>query len=287
MPFACMVSEGAESTSDEFDAALQDVVGAAQRAWPTFRIPFDVFAAYVRERLPADVPAIVGLRRMHVPDLYLACACGHGDAEAIAAFDKRCLGHLDRALGKMGIDRDVIAEVKQIIRSQVLVGDRARAEIVDFCGRGDLRGWIRVMAVRHAFRHNSRARREMAVENDELIQRMVAPENPELDYAKGFYRQQFKRAFEDALQALPDREQTLLRQHYIDGSTLEELATLYRVHRSTAARLLSRARTMVLEATRDRLISQLEVPSQDLDSILRMIWSQIEITLRGLRRGRK
>jgi len=287
LPIACTVSEGAESTSDEFDAALRDIIAVAQRACPTFVVPVDVFAAYVRERLATDVPPEVALRRMHALDLYLACACAHGNAEAIAAFDKRCLGPLDRALRRMGIDPDVIAEVKQTIRSRVLVGEGGRAEIVDFYGRGDLRGWVRVMAARHAFRMNSRARREVAIENDELLQRMVAPENPEIDYAKGLYRQQFKRAFEAALQALPDREQTLLRQHYIDGSTLDELATLYRVHRSTAARLLSRARTMVLEATRDQLISELQVPSQDLDSILRMIWSQIEITLRGLRRGRQ
>jgi RNA polymerase sigma-70 factor (ECF subfamily) len=276
-----------DTTSGELDAALRDIVGAAQRASPAFRIPSDVFAAYLRERLPRDVPPPVALRQMHTSDLYLACACAHGNAQALAAFEARCLSHLDRVLGKMGIKTDVIAEVKQSIRSRVLVGDGGPAEIVDFRGRGDLRGWVRVMAARQALRYERRSRREATMEDEELLQQMVAPENPELDYMKGFYRQRFKRAFEGALRALPDREQTLLRQHYVDSLTLDELASLYRIHRSTVARLLAHARGMVLEATREQLVSQLGVPSQDLDSILRTIWSQLEITLRGLRRGRK
>jgi RNA polymerase sigma-70 factor (ECF subfamily) len=273
-------------TADDFDATLRDIVGDAQRTCPTVRVPSDVFAAYLRDRLPADLPPSIALRRMHALDLYLACACAHGDPDAIAIFEQRCLGQLDGALSKMGIARDMIAEVKQEIRCRVLVGEGGRAEIVDFGGRGDLRGWVRVMATRQALRHQGHARREQAIEDDELWQQM-APETFDLDHRKGVYRREFKQAFESALHALPPREQTLLRQHYIDGTTLDELAILYRVHRSTAARLLARARALVLEATRDRLMSQLDLPPQDLDSILRMIWSRIEISLRGLRRARK
>lgn len=283
------VSEGVDATSEELklDAVLRDIIGAAQRTYPTFCLPPDVFVAYLRERLPADIAQPLALREMHTSDLYLACACANGDVQAFAAFDERCLSHLDRALSRMGIAIDVIAEVKQDICIRVLLGEGGRAEIVDFCGRGDLRGWVRVMAAREAVRRQCRARREVSVEDDELLQRMAASDNPELDYAKGLYRQEFKRAFESALRALPDREQTLLRQHYVDGLTLDELASLYRMHRATAARQLARARVLVFEDTRGRLMSQLDVLPQDLDSILRMVWSQIEISLRVLRRGRK
>jgi RNA polymerase sigma-70 factor (ECF subfamily) len=276
-----------ESAPSEFDTALRDVIGAVQRTCPTFHVSPDVFAAYLHERLPPDLPPPIALRRMHTSDLYLACACAHGDPGAIAAFDKHCLGQLDRALSRIGIDRDTIAEVKQEIRYRLLVGDGGHAEIVDFAGRGDLRGWVRVMATRRALRRQCRARRELATEDDELWQRLVSVEQPELDRMKEFYRHEFKRAFDTALRALPHREQTLLRQHYLDGATLDELAVLYRVHRSTVARLLGRARELVLAATRDRLMSQLEVPSRELDSILRIIWSRIEISLRALRRGRR
>jgi len=284
---ACSGSGAEESISDDFDTVLHDVIGGAQRSCPTFHLPPDVFIAYLRERLPLDLPPPIALRRMHTADLYLACGCARGDPSAIAAFDEQCLGRLDRALSKNGIDRDTIAEVKQEIRYRVLVGDGGHAEIIDFSGRGDLRGWVRVMAMRQALRHQSQARRNLATVDDELGQRLVSSEAPEVDHLKEVYRHKFKHAFEAALRALPHREQTLLRQHYVDGATLDELAQLYRVHRSTVARLLSRAREMVIAATRDHLMSQLEVPPEEIDSILRMIRSQIEISLRALRRVRR
>lgn len=143
------------------------------------------------------------------------------------------------------------------------------------------------MAVRQALQRQCRARREVPVEDDELLQRIEAPGNLALDHAKGLYRQEFKRAFEGALQALPDRQRTLLRQHYVDGLTIDELGSLYRVHRSTAARLLVRARLLVLEATRTRMMADLHVQSQDVDSIIRMIQSQVDINLDNLRRARR
>ena len=286
MSTSCVVSGVEESIPNDFDTVLRDVIETARCTCPTFHLSPDIFIAYLIERLPLDFPPPVALRRMHTSDLYLACACARGDPGAIAAFDERCLGQLDRSLSKIGIDRDTIAEVKQEIRCRVLVGDDGHAEILNFSGRGELRGWVRVMATRRALRRQGRARELAAVDN-ELRQHLVSSEQPEVDCSKEVYRHKFKHAFEAALQALPHRERTLLRQHYVDGATLDELAVLYRVHRATIARLLSRAREMVLAATRDQMMSQLEVPSQELDSILRMIRSRIEISLRALRRGRR
>ena len=280
----------AETDSDELLTMLLEVIASAQRAYPTFRIPPEIFATYVLDRLPADVAPLVALQRMYTSDLYLACGCACGEAPAIAAFEEHCLGPLDRVLASMGVDHAACADVTQEIRSRVLVGNirqARRAEILDFAGRGDLRGWIRVMAVRQALQRQERARRELPAEDSELLQQIADPDDLSLAHAKGVYREEFKRAFERALRALPDRQRTLLRQHYVDGLSIDELGSLYRVHRSTAARLVGRARILVLDATRARMRSQLGVESRDLDSILRLIWSQIDVSLRGLRRVRK
>jgi RNA polymerase sigma-70 factor (ECF subfamily) len=275
-----------DSSGDLSLDPVDHVVRAAQRACATFSLPPDVFVAYLRDRVPAGAPWPLALRQMHTTDLYLACACARGDVRALAAFDERCLRTLDRELARIGIDADTSAEVKQDIRRRVLFGDGGSPKIVGFSGRGDLRGWVRVMAVRLALQHKVRARREIAVDDDELLHQLTAPGDPELDHAKRVYRGEFKRAFEEVLRALPDRTRTLLRQHHVDGLTIDELARLYRVHRATAARLVARARVLVLDATRARLKDRLGVPSQDLDSILRMIRSQVEVSLRGLRRRR-
>jgi RNA polymerase sigma-70 factor (ECF subfamily) len=276
-----------EAAAAELDELLRELVASAERMWPTFTLPSDVFVTYLSDRLPDDVSCLLALRQTHASDLYLACACARGNVSALAAFDDRCVSRLDRVLRKMGFGVDVSAEVKQEIRVRVLFGGGGRPEILDFRGRGDLRSWVRVMAVRHALRHQHRTRLEVATEDEELLHKMGVPGAPELDHEKWVYREEFKRAFEGALSALPDRERTLLRQHHVDGLTIDELGRLYRVHRSTAARLLVRAREAVYEATRARMMSQLDVQSQDLDSILRMIQSQIDISLHALRGARK
>ena len=225
---------------------------------------------------------------MHTSDLYLACACAHGDLRAFTMFDDRCLRHVDRVLLAMGFDAGTIDDVKQEIRGRALIGDGIRPRIMEYSGRGHLRGWVRVMAVRQALQHRRRSHRERCVPDDELLSRVANTGDPALDYLKGIYRREFKSAFEAAVRALPARERTVLRQHYLDDVTLDELGSLYRMHRSSAARLVMRARVLVLEATRASLMSRLDVPSRDLDSILRLIRSQIEISVRALwRRPRR
>jgi RNA polymerase sigma-70 factor (ECF subfamily) len=279
---------GPEATPDDVEEALGNIISSAQLACPTFSVPTDVFLAYLRERLPADVPRWLALRQMHTSDLYLACGCALGEVGALAAFEDHCMRQLDRVLAKMRIAPEVGADLKQDIRIRILVGIGGRPEIVGFSGRGDLRGWVRVMAVRQALQHQCRARREVPVTDDELLQSAVVSGTSELDDAKQKYRKEFKRAFETALRALPDRERTLLRQHHVDGLSIDEIGALYRVHRSTAARLLTRVRVRLLETTRLHMMSELDMAPDDLDSIIRMIRSQIEISLRGLRRrGRR
>jgi RNA polymerase sigma-70 factor (ECF subfamily) len=277
----------ADTGANPIDGILLDLISTAQRTYPAVSLPLEVFVAYLADRAPAGVPMPLALRQMHTTDLYLACACARGDVRALAAFDDRCVRPLDRALFKMGVDSDLIADVKQELRHRLLVGDGQQPKIIDFGGRGDLRGWVRVMAVRHALLRLSRTRRERSLDGDELLEDLVGTSCPELDHVKRRYRKEFKRAFEGALRELPDRELTVLRQHYIDGLTLDELCALYRVHRSTAARMLVRARVLVLEGTRARMMSQLRVQPHDLDSIMRMIQSQLEVSLRGALRRRR
>jgi RNA polymerase sigma-70 factor (ECF subfamily) len=281
-------SRSRESRIDpgEHDAILLDTIGAARGAYSTIELPPEVFVAYLGDRLPVNVPLAVALRQTHTADLYLACACARRDVRAFALFEDRCVSRLERMLGKMGISDDLCAEIMQDIRDRVLIGSRGPAEILDFTGRGDLRGWVHVMAVRQAVRRQHRARRECPLDDGEMLEQAAVAGSPESEYVKRAYGQEFKAAFEGALRDLPDRERLLLRQHYVDALTIDELAALYQVHRSTAARLVERARLRVLEGTHAEMLSRLEVQPQDLESIIRMIRSQLEISLRALRRRR-
>ena len=101
------------------------------------------------------------------------------------------------------------------------------------------------------------------------------------------YRREFELALREAIQVLSDRERTLVRQHFLDGVTIFQLARLHRVHRATAGRWLENARDAILASTRARLMTRLDVPRGEVESIIRLVLSQLELNLRPLfRRSR-
>ncbi len=73
-----------------------------------------------------------------------------------------------------------------------------------------------------------------------------------------------------------------MRQHYLDGLTLDELATLYGTHRATAARWLAAARQALLDGTRQALMSRLRMPRAECESVIRMARSELDMTMRSL-----
>jgi RNA polymerase sigma-70 factor (ECF subfamily) len=268
---------------DDIEALLAEIVREARATWPEVEVAVEEFVAYVGGRLPSDEPVSVALPKMCTRDLYLALACIRGDARALAAFESYCLEALDGALARLSVSADVLVEVKQRLRRSLLVGDGASAPVIaQFSGRGNLRAWVRVIAVREALSMVRRARRDTPLEHDLLAQQLMPKDDPELSYLKGVYRQEFKNAFAETLRSLGDREATLLRQQIIDGLSIDELGALYRVHRATAARWLEHARRRLVEGTMSLLRSRLQVQSDELDSILRLIRSQLDVSVGGL-----
>jgi RNA polymerase sigma-70 factor (ECF subfamily) len=269
------------------DGVLAEVVAAARAAWPGIDLPNQVVASYLTERIPDGVDAERALAGMHTSDLYLACGCVLGDATAVSAFERHCLSIIDRTLPRQGFGDDVIAEVKQRMRLMLLVADDGPPGIADFEGRGELRRWVSVMAMREALGMARQRRRHAELDSDMLDESPLASDDAELAYLKRVYRHEFRIAFGEALQKLSDKDRLLLKQQFLDRLEVNEIARLHRVHRATLARWLDRARAAVLSNTRASLMRRLEVPPAELDSIVRLINSQLEVTLRLLLRHQK
>jgi RNA polymerase sigma-70 factor (ECF subfamily) len=96
------------------------------------------------------------------------------------------------------------------------------------------------------------------------------------------YREAFRQSFVEAVAALPPRERNLLRQNVIDGLSIDDLGKLYGAHRATAARWLAEARKELLAGTRVRLVERVGIPEDECDSIMRLVHSQLDVTLRRL-----
>jgi RNA polymerase sigma-70 factor (ECF subfamily) len=272
---------------DPIDLQLDEIIRSARLAWPTVQLSPERFVAHLARHLPEGVPIETALGQMHTADLYLACACALGDTSAILAFELHCLTGIDNAVSRYRASSDLVAEVKQRVRERVLVSDSGPPRIAGFNGRGNLRSWVQVVAVREAIQIARGSRREISIDDDTPLHALVTSADTELANVKARYVGEFAQAFSAALRDLSPRDQILLRQHVIDGLSIDQLGALYRIHRATAARNLQRARRAVLVATRTRLASRLDVRPSELDSILRLIRSRLHVTLRWLVRRRR
>jgi RNA polymerase sigma-70 factor (ECF subfamily) len=255
-------------------------IAIAREAWPTIDVPLAVFVAYIAEHISPRASGSPD--EINAADLYLVCACLRGEERAIALLEKEYFPELDRALARMQLGSK-IEDIKQIVRARLLVARPNEApKLVAYRGRGKLRAWLRVIAVREALDLLQKERHELAVDPDELPGRLVSGDNPELLYMKRTYRAAFKEAFEGAFLSLTPRAQNLLRQQLVDGLTVAELGVLYHVHHATAARWLVAARQELIKRSRKRLMQSLKLSPLECESVWRLAESQLEVSLSHL-----
>jgi RNA polymerase sigma-70 factor (ECF subfamily) len=271
--------------ADELGPLLADCVARATRAWPNVTVAEDQFVRAIAERLAGDAPAR-SLGAMQTDDLYLACGCAAGDPGALAGFEQRCSAAIARAIATTGASRSERADLGQVVRQRLLVApaDGGAPRIASYSARGPLPAWARVVATREAARMLSRVRREVAAGDDDLASLIAGDDDPEIGYLKRLYRAEFKRAFHAAVEALDDRARLMLRQHALDGLGIDRLAALHGVHRATAARWIDAAREAVLAGTHRELVRRLQLSRSELASMIRLIHSQLDVSLARLLR---
>ena len=273
--------EAAEAAGPELEEALARAMDRVREAELPGEIPTAAFLGHLAERLPEGARMVKLIDRLHVGDLALAWACGLGREDAIQELERRCFPvGVDAALRTMPDAAANLGEIKQLLRHRLLVDDGERPpRITQYSGRGALRSWLRVAAIRCALNFlKARGRREVQLE-EEVLERRVAPEDPELRHLKARYRKQFKAAFEAALLSLQSKERNLLAYHYLERLNIDEMGAIYGVHRATVARWLARIRRDLEQRTRRALMERLSVGGEELESIMRLIQSQLEASI--------
>jgi RNA polymerase sigma-70 factor (ECF subfamily) len=68
----------------------------------------------------------------------------------------------------------------------------------------------------------------------------------------------------------------------IDGTSCASLAKLHNVHRATATRWLQKARDELARLTKLELSQRLQIQESDVDSIVRLVRSRIDVSVRRL-----
>lgn len=262
------------------EAALASALAAARAAHAGVALAEDAAARHFGARIDAERPLPEALAELRAPDLYLACACATGDRQALAAFEADAMHGGDGTLGRRRFDEEVIEEAKQNIRERMLVGGGA-PRILDFDGRGELRAWMGVAIVREAIYLAKKAQKDAPVDFD-FVAIAEAGDDPEVAYFKKRYRAEYKESFQAALAELGARERALLRQQYILGMSVDAIGAVYQVHRATAARWVQAAREELLSKARMELGRRVGLARPEIEQIVRLIESQLEVSLRRI-----
>lgn len=213
----------------------------------------------------------------HAADLALASACLANDAGALQRFES-VLAEVDIAGAATRSPRDLVDEVKQLLRVQLLVAkDGKPGALASYRGKGPLRGWVRITATRELIRHKKKRDREVPM----TLERALGGEasDPLLSQLKNEYRSEFSGALADAIAALGAEDRTLLKQSIVDGSSIDEIGAAFGVHRATAARWLNRARDALVEKTHAALSARLKLPVEEIESVIRLVQSRLDASV--------
>ncbi len=257
------------------DGAIEKTARAAAESWPRVTLSHAVFVAHLRDRL-GDDPARA-LERVHAADLFLVCACLHGDRHAWRELDRLHLARVHEWIARIDRAPAFADEVRQRLAEKLLRDESGQPKLALYTGRGPLGAWLRVAAVREA--QNARRGAKPAVDADELP--LASPdEDPEIKLFKRKYSKEFKDAFQGVLATLSSDERNVLRLHYLDGMTIEEVGKAYRVSRATAARWIADAKDKITRAVNASLENKLGRNGPGANTILAFVRSQLDMSLR-------
>jgi RNA polymerase sigma-70 factor (ECF subfamily) len=264
--------------NDDVSARLHELVARSGVA----PADHDAFRAWLGARLDAQDGA--ALDALAARDLGVAWGCCRGDAGALATFERDVLPAARAALAQMRADDATIDEQLQVLRTHVLVGgDGAEPRLAEYRGTGGLRRWVRAVAVRQYLNSLRGRGRELPVAEESVLDALAehGDADPELKLLKGRFREAFGAAFAEAARGLRPLERGVLRYTFVDGLGLDALGKALRVSRATAHRRLADARAALLAATERALQARLGVMPEEMQSLYRLVRSQMEISLRG------
>lgn len=262
------------------EAALARALDLARARWPGVTLAPEIYVRHLAIHAPDEATAADPLAGLETTDLYLACACARGDVRAIEHFEAHHFADLAIALRKLRLADALLDEVKQQLRVQLFVGDGDELpDIALYAGRGELRLWVRSTGVRAALKHLRRDRHLLPDGDDALAEIATGVDDPLLVHLKQTYAAQFKAAFGEAVAALTPRQRNLLRHHLVDTLSIDEVGRIYRVHRATAARWVADAREQLMATTQKLLRARLAIAPAELESIVRLVRSQLDLSI--------
>jgi RNA polymerase sigma-70 factor (ECF subfamily) len=271
------------SDRDGLESELVRVVREASEAWPQLDVPDEEFMAHLAVCMPRNQDPVDCLRSMQSSEVYLALASSSGDPRAVDEL-MACVGPAVRsAIRRAGAPPGTREDLEQAVWERLFAkGVDGRSRILQYKGLSKLKNWAAMVASRVALQKLA-SDKALKREGDSVLLELAARDDtPELQTLKQLYRSEFKEAFGQAIDRLTSRSRNLLRYNLLDGLSITRIAALYKVHRTTADRWMRQVRQQLLKTTRANLGKKLKVSKSELDSIMKLIQSQLQVNMSGL-----
>jgi RNA polymerase sigma-70 factor (ECF subfamily) len=257
---------------DGLEAALAEAMTCGRGLWPHVTLDPSTLDRYVRDRSIPEQAV-----RERAVDLFLAAACASGEAAAIGIFERQYLAPVRSYVPRIALSDDMVDELRQLLRVRLLSERPPR--IASYRGMGPLGAWVRVAAMRIAFDLLESKPRNDAEDRAMLAEHVVNSVAPEAELARARGRSLFESAIEEAIGALSDGDKALLRFHYIEGLSLDAVASMQRVHRATVARWLAEVRRRLLRNVEGRVVGALRMSPSEFRSLLGAVQEDLRVSI--------
>lgn len=265
---------------------LWQLFESGRASWPQLEVRPEEFVLFLAKQLPPEATVPEQLLALRAGDLYLVCALGLGQPMALAAFETEYMPEVRRTLLRLDIPDSMISDIIQALYCHLLERQNAPQGVIvprrGYAGRGELKGWLCACAVHQAGRIHKRDRREVALDQASALVLPAESNRTELALLAEEMKQLFESAFRDAVATLTSRERNLLRYHFLSGLSIDQIGTLYNVHRATAARWVVQARERLASLTRKRFLLAAPMHAESFAKIMELIRSQLSLNLANL-----
>jgi len=220
------------------------------------------------------------LARCHVVELAVAQAASLGNAAAIAAIERDHRGVLDGVCWRYAGAAHSAADLAQILREKLYVAPPGELpRIAEYSGQGHLASWLRITAVRVFLDLGRRKDRAREAPTADGVLAMPDPGDLSLEIIKAEYRAAVGQAMRDATAQLDLADRHLLHQHFIAGLSIDQLGVALGIHRATAARRVVRAREALVADTRALLAARLKLSDDELDEVIGLVLSRLDVSI--------
>lgn len=259
------------------EALLERCVAEARVQYPGIQVSAsDLHAALSRQLAEVDLAEC-----QYPADVCVAAAASLGDPAATTIVHDR-LAHFARLATRGLLPPAELDELVQQVAIRLLTGEAP--QIRRYTGLGPLDAWLRAVILRAALsaRRSSRSKiPDASLDEMSWLELPIAMEQPSALGGDRVRASHYRAAFEQAIASLGARQRTLLRQHFLDGVSSEQLGRMYNVHRVTVYRWIAEAKQHVISHVREKLAEVAGTPSE-VESLMRGIRSGFSVTIERL-----